>query len=128
MMIFTSKNKWVHVALFICLQVAVVMGGTAQAQRLALYDAALDGVDAKGDIIVGSFSFTDNHQFDASQYKGAIHMDGFVQQNVVAEINLIQTQSGAATGLNIIGDITNANGQTITQTNTNTTTSCIGGF
>ena len=127
-MIFTPKNKWVHLAFFICLQVAVVMAGTAYAESLPLSDAALDGIDAKGDITVGSFSFTDNHQFDASQYKGAIHMDGFVQQNVVAEINLVQTQSAAATGVNVIGNITGASGQVITQTNSNTATSFLGGF
>lgn len=127
-MIAKLKKIWICGALFICVLVAVAAVIPAYAESLALSDATLDGIDAKGDISVGSFSFTDNHQFDASQYKGAIHMDGFVQQNVTAEINLNQTESAAATGLNVIGNINSASGQTITQTNTNTATNFIGGF
>lgn len=123
-----SKKRWVHTALFICVLIAVVTVIPAYAESLTLSDATLDGIDAKGNITVGSFSFTDNHQFDASQFKGAIHMDGFVQQNVTAEVNLNETQSAAAIGVNIIGDIASSTGQTITQTNTNTATNFIGGF
>jgi len=122
------RIKFIRTAFWSFLLFAAVTVATAHAESQKLSDAALEGIDAKGDITVGSFSFTDNHQFDASQYKGAIHMDGFVQQNVTAEINLNQTEGSAATGVNVIGNVTNSTGQIITQTNTNTATSFIGGF
>ena len=123
-----SIKKWLSIALFGCLLVVVAMLVPAHAESLVLSDTALEGIEAKGDISVGSFSFSDNHQFDASQYKGSIHMDGYVQQNVIAEINLNQTQSAAATGVNVIGNINSAAGQTISQSNANTATSFVGGF
>ncbi len=78
-------------------------------------------------ICLGTFEWNDNHQFDASTDKGAIHMDGNVQQNVSAEINLNQTQSAGATGVNALGNISLSN-STLNLTNSNTSTNFIGGF
>lgn len=111
-----------------CLLSVFITSSWVHAASLELSDSALDGVEAKGDIDIGSFSYNDNHQYDASQFKGAIHMDGNVQQNVSAEVNLNETQGAAAFGFNIIGNIEGSNGQTINQSNTNTATSFIGGF
>ncbi len=115
----------------------------SQAEDLSLPDSALEGISAEGisvggdfstscsttstSICLGTYEWNDNHQYDASDHKGAIDMDGYVQQNVTAEINLNQTQSAAATGVNIIGDISTS-GVTIQQNNTNNATSFVGGF
>jgi hypothetical protein len=123
------RFRWAVVGFLGSLLVAAVMVASAYAENMTLSDTALDGVSAKGgDISVGSFSFTDNHQYDASQNKGAIIMDGYVQQNVTAEINVVQTQGAAATGLNVISNITNSTGQSMNLNNVNTATSFIGGF
>ena len=123
------KKKLLGLSLIICLLVVFITASWGHAASIELSDSSLDGVQAKdGSISIGSFDLTDNHQYDASQYKGAIQMDGNVQQNVTAEVNLNQTQGAAAFGLNIIGNITTTSNQTINQVNSNTATSFIGGF
>lgn len=78
-------------------------------------------------ICLGTYEWNDNHQFDASDHKGAIHMDGYVQQNVSAEINLNQTQGSGAVGVTVLGDSSMTN-STLNLTNNNTATNFIGGF
>jgi hypothetical protein len=78
-------------------------------------------------ICLGTYEWNDNHQFDASIDKGAIIMDGNVQQNVTSEINLNQTQSAGANGANVLGNLTLSN-TTLTITNSNNATNFVGGF
>lgn len=111
-----------------------------------LSDDALASVSAKGDINTGGgslttscqpspssvctgvFSWTDSHAYDSSQYKGAIHQDGYVQQNLTADINVDATESSIATGANVAGNITAATGATINLSNTQNSVGYIGGF
>jgi hypothetical protein len=78
-------------------------------------------------ICVGTFEFTDDHQFDNSNYKGAIDMSGNVQQYVSGNINVNQTQGAAATGVDIL-DTPSVNNSTVTLNNLNNATSFVGGF
>jgi hypothetical protein len=104
----------------------------------ALEDIHAQGISVGGDssiscstdsssICLGTYEWNDNHQFDASDHKGAIQMDGNVQQNVSAEINLNQTQGAGAVGVTVLGDSTMTN-STLNLTNNNSATSFIGGF
>ena len=113
---------------------------------MSLSNTAMDGVSAKGvttdggnystscdsnssSICLGSYDWTDNHQFDSSYYKGAIQMSGNTQENLSTNINGVGTQSAFAQGSNVVGDVsTAASGATINLTNTNTATGFIGGF
>ena len=115
----------------------------AQAENLGLSDSALEEITAQGinvggdatiscstsaaSICLGSYDWNDSHQFDASTNKGAIVMDGNVQQNVTSEINLNQTQSAGANGANVLGNVSLSN-STLNMTNSNTATNFIGGF
>ena len=115
----------------------------AQAENLGLSDSALEEITAQGinvggdstiscttnstSICLGSYDWNDNHQFDASTNKGAIVMDGYVQQNVTSEINLNQTQSSGANGANVLGNVTLSN-STLEMNNSNTATNFVGGF
>ncbi len=121
----------------------IAMGATARAKSLPLSDDVLEGISAEGistggdlstscvtssnAICVGPYEWNDNHQFDASNNKGAMVMEGNVQQNVTAETVVNATQSATATGVNVIGDIQLSN-STINVTNNNNSTSFIGGF
>lgn len=109
----------------------------------SLSDEALGGIHAQGitvggdsaiscstsstSICLGTYEWNDNHQFDASIDKGAIVMDGNVQQNVSSEINLNQTQGAAANGANVLGNVSLSN-STLTMTNSNNATNFVGGF
>jgi len=84
-------------------------------------------VSASNSVCLGTYEWNDNHQFDASIDKGAIVMDGNVQQNLTSEINLNQTQSSGASGANVLGNVSLSN-STLTMTNSNNATSFIGGF
>lgn len=137
-----SLSKSVPLLIVSLLWVAV-MAATAHAGGIDLTDSVLEGISAQGisvggdlsnscttgsnAICLGTFEFTDNHQFDTSDHKGAIQMSGYVQQNVSAEVNLNQTQSSAAIGVTIIGD-NSLNNSTLALTNSNNATSFIGGF
>jgi hypothetical protein len=121
--------------------------GYAQAQPIShpdlLADEDLESIHAQGISVGGDFSsscstgsntvclgtseWNDNHQFDASNHKGAIDMNGNVQQYVSAEINLNQTESAGATGVNVLGNVSLSN-STVDISNTNNATSYIGGF
>jgi hypothetical protein len=120
-----------------------VMVAPVHAENLSLSDSTLEGIAAQGisvggdstiscstastSICLGTYEWNDNHQFDASVDKGAIVMDGNVQQNVTSEINLNQTQSSGANGANVLGNISLSN-STLTMTNSNNATSFLGGF
>jgi hypothetical protein len=78
-------------------------------------------------ICQGSFDWNDNHQFDASDHKGSIDMNGNVQQNVSSQINNNATQSAVAEGVNTVGNLS-SDGGVITMNNVNNATSFIGGF
>lgn len=97
------------------------------------------GIDAGGDvspscsstdntICIGTFEWNDDHQFDASDHKGAIDMSGNVQQYVSANINVNATQSATSVSNNIIGDISSVSNTTISQENVNNTSGFVGGF
>lgn len=127
-------------ALLWCLTVTTV--GTAG----ELSDDALSNISAKGDVNTGGgslstscatpssgvctgvFSWTDSHAYDSSQYKGAIHQDGYVQQNLSANVNVDATESAIATGANVVGDITSSTGTSITLSNNQNAVGYIGGF
>jgi len=115
----------------------------AHAEGLNLPDSVLGEISAQGisvggdltnscstsanSICQGSFDWNDNHQFDASNHKGSIDMNGNVQQNVSAEINSNATQSATALGVNSVGNLSSS-GAEITMNNINNATSFIGGF
>lgn len=127
---------------FWCL--AGIYSGISMAAELS--DDALAGVSAKGDISTGGgslatscqpspssictgvFSWTDSHAYDSSQYKGAIHQDGYVQQNLTANINVDATESSIATGANVVSNVTAATGATINLSNNENSVEYIGGF
>lgn len=103
-----------------------------------LGEIAAQGISVGGDltnscttgsnaICFGTFELNDNHQFDASDHKGAIEMSGFVQQNVSTEINVNQTQGSTATGVTLMTTPSISN-STLTMTNSNNATNFIGGF
>ena len=80
-------------------------------------------------ICVGTFDWTDTHSNDASVNKGAITMDGYVQQNLVSNVNINTTQGAVAAGANVVGDvIPTAGGVNINMTNNNNASGFIGGF
>jgi len=104
----------------------------------ALGEIAAQGISVGGDltnscstgsnaICFGTFELNDNHQFDASDHKGAIEMSGNVQQNVSTEINVNQTQGSTATGVTLLTTPSISN-STLTLTNSNNATNFIGGF
>jgi hypothetical protein len=120
-----------------------VITATAHAGQMNLSDSALGDISAQGvtvggdlsnscmegsnSICMGTFDLTDNHQFDASAYKGAINLSGNVQQNVNSQINVTQTASTGANGVVVIGD-SSLNNSTLAITNSNNATGFIGGF
>jgi len=120
-----------------------IITATAHAGQMDLTDAALEGISAQGvtvggdlsnscmegsnSICLGTFDLTDNHQFDASAYKGAIDLSGNVQQNVNSQINVTQSASTGANGVIVLGDSSLSN-STLEITNANNATGFIGGF
>jgi len=104
-----------------------VMGGITAEGITAGGDVSLSCSTSAASICVGTYDWNDNHQFDASIDKGAIVMDGNVQQNVSGEINMNQTQSAGANGANVIGNLSLSN-TTLNITNSNTSTNFVGGF
>jgi hypothetical protein len=78
-------------------------------------------------VCVGTFEFTDNHQFDNSNFKGGIQMSGYVQQNVSGEILVVQTQGATATGVDLVNPTSMSN-STLSLTNSNNATNFVGGF
>jgi hypothetical protein len=130
-------------AIIFLLLLTLVMVLPAQAENPGLSDTALEGISAQGisvggdsttscstgngSVCLGSYEWNDNHQFDGSSYKGSIHMDGNVQQNVSGEINLNQTESAGATGVTVIGN-NSLNNSTLSITNSNNATNFVGGF
>lgn len=123
---------------------AASVSTSAVAEQLS--DEALGGISAKGDVNTGGgslstsctpasssvctgvFSWTDSHAYDSSQYKGAIHQDGYVQQNLSANINVDATESSIATGANVVSNVTAATGATVNLSNTQNSVGYIGGF
>jgi hypothetical protein len=92
-------------------------------------DLASNCTTAANSICVGAFDWTDSHANDASTNKGAIIMDGYVQQNLTSNVNINTTQGAVAAGANVIGDVIPASGGvTINLTNNNNATGFIGGF
>ena len=97
------------------------------------------GIDAGGDIssscsstsntiCLGTYEWSDSHQFDASDHKGAIDMSGNVQQYTTSNINVNTTQSATSVSNNMIGDIGSVSNTTVSQENLNNTTGFVGGF
>jgi hypothetical protein len=84
---------------------------------------------ASDSICVGTFGWTDSHSNDASTNKGAVVMNGYVQQNLNSDINLNATQSATAQGVNINGSVSFTQpGQTLNMVTNNNATGFIGGF
>ncbi len=128
-------------ALLWCLTAGIATNGMAE----ELSDNALNGISAKGNVSAGGslstsctpassgvctgvFSWTDSHANDASQYKGAIHQSGYVQQNLTSNINVDATESSIATGSNVVGTIDSSTNATINLSNTQSSVGYIGGF
>jgi hypothetical protein len=104
------------------------MLGEISAQGISVGgDLSTNCMTGSNAICLGTLENNDNHQFEASDHKGAIDMSGNVQQNVSAEINVNQTQGSTATGVTLLttGDMSNS---TITLTNSNNATNFVGGF
>jgi hypothetical protein len=136
-------KKAVPAILFFLLFMGATVAISVHAETLQVDDGILAEINAQGitagdgisttcstgssSICQGQFDWNDNHQFDSSNHKGAIEMDGYVQQNVVSESNVNATQSAIATGVNVLGNVTLSNG-TFEMINTNNSTSFIGGF
>lgn len=120
--------------------------GMVSADPVGLTDNGLSSVSAQGvdtaggnfssscannssSVCVGTYDWTDNHQFDSSTNKGAIIMDGYVQQNVSTELNGVGTQSALAQGVNVVGNLSvPLTSDTLTMNNFNNATMMIGGF
>lgn len=107
--------------------IAMSLPAPALSQPLPLDDSDLAGVSALGSITLGSYTWTDDHQFDASTNKGALVMGDYAQQYATGEIIVNATQSSIATGVTSIGSISST-GSTISITNTNESTAFVGGF
>ena len=124
-------------------------GGYSWGGNISPIEQALDDVSAMGDsnisvggnldssctnassnsVCVGTYVWTDDHTGDASVNKGAIVMDGYVQQNLVSNINVNTTLSPTAAGANVVGTVDIPNpGITMSLSNSNNATGLIGGF
>lgn len=80
-------------------------------------------------ICIGTYVWTDDHANDASVNKGAMVLNGNVQQNLVTNINVNTTVSPTATGVNTIGTVDlPVPGTTLNLSNNNNATGFIGGF
>lgn len=100
-----------------------------QAEPFSMTDAELGEINAKGDIYIGSYSWTDDHSFDSSINKGALILDGNAQQYMTGENVVTATQSAVATGITMVGgDVTAGAGAVISLSNTNEATTYVGGF
>jgi hypothetical protein len=118
--------QWLGIGLALLVGASV---GSVMAEPLPVPDSELGEINAKGDILVGSYSWTDDHSFDSSINKGALILDGNAQQFVTGENVVTATQSAVATGVTMVGgDITTGEGSVISLTNTNEATTYIGGF
>jgi len=126
-----------------------VLGGYAQAAGGSLLDNALDQVNATGtstysvsgnvdnnctltdsanSICLGTYIWTDDHSNDASTNKGAMIMNGNVQQNLVSNINISSTVSPVSASANIVSNVTPAPNSTINLSNSANSTGFIGGY
>ena len=132
----------------LCLTSGLV-GGYAYAAGGSLLDNALDQVGAMGtssytvsgnvdntcalssssnSICVGTFLWNDDHTNDASTNKGALIMSGYVQQNLVTNINIDSTVSPVSASANIVSNVTPAAGSTVNLSNNSNATGLIGGY
>jgi hypothetical protein len=85
--------------------------------------------NASSSICIGTYSWTDSHANDNSVNKGAIVYDGYVQQNLVSNINVSSAESPTATGANVVGTINAPQpGITISLSNNNNANGFLGGF
>jgi hypothetical protein len=126
-----------------------VLGGYAHAAGGSLLDNALDQVNATGtstysvsgnvdnnctltdsanSICLGTYIWTDDHSNDASTNKGAMIMNGNVQQNLVSNINISSTVSPVSASANIVSNVTPAPNSTINLSNSANSTGFIGGY
>ncbi|HEY4485274.1 MAG TPA: hypothetical protein VI702_02970 [Nitrospiria bacterium] len=99
-----------------------------QAEVLSVSEDEMGGISARGGISIGSYQWTDDHQFDASTNKGALIMNGSAQQYATSETIVNATQSAIATGVTSVGTISSGGNDVITITNTNESTAFVGGF
>lgn len=132
----------------ICLSSALA-GGYAHAAGGSKLDQALDQVDATGtstysvtgdvsnnctltssssSICLGTYIWTDDHTNDASTNKGALIQSGYVQQNLVSNINIDSTVSPVSASANIVSNVTPAPYSTINLSNSANSTGFIGGY
>ena len=122
----------------------VLAGGYAYAAGLSRLDNALDQVDATG---TSTYSVTgdvsnnctltsssnsiclgDDHSNDASTNKGALIQNGYVQQNLVSNINISSTVSPVSASANIVSNVTPAPNSTINLSNSANSTGFVGGY
>jgi hypothetical protein len=132
------------VFLIIVMSAAAAYAGGPEKSIMDLPDSALGEIAAQGittggnlsascltgsnALCLGTFELNDNHQFDNSNYKGAIEMSGYAQQYLSTEINVNQTQGASASGVNLLNSPSSLDNSTFELTNTNNATNFVGGF
>ena len=123
--------------------------GAAYAADGSRLDAALDQVSALGtstysvtgdvstnctltqssnSLCVGTFIWTDDHTSDQSVNKGALVQSGYVQQNLVSNINISSDIAPVAASANIVSNVNPTPGSTINLSNAANATGFIGGY
>ena len=70
----------------------------------------------------------DDHSNDTSSNKGALIQSGYVQQNLVSNINIDSTVSPVSASANIVSNVTPSAGSTINLSNSANSTGFIGGY
>ena len=126
-----------------------LIAGTAYAADTSLLDAALDQVNAMGtstysvsgnvstdctltqssnSLCVGTFIWTDDHTNDQSVNKGALVMNGYVQQNLVSNINISSDVAPVSASANILSNVNPSPGSTLNLSNSANSTGFIGGY
>ena len=137
------------IAAGILASILALVGAYASAAGTSKLDKALDQIDALGtstysvtgdvnnnctlttstnNICVGSYIWTDDHSNDASTNKGALIQNGYVQQNLVSNINIDSTVSPVSASANIVSNVTPATGSTVNLSNSASSTGFIGGY
>jgi len=127
----------------------LLTGGYAHAAGGSLLDNALDQVAGEGtstysvtgdvnnnctltssssSICLGTYIWTDDHSNDTSSNKGALIQSGYVQQNLVSNINIDSTVSPVSASANIVSNVTPSAGSTINLSNSANSTGFIGGY
>ena len=145
----TGVKRFSYIASCILSLSGVLAGGYAHAAGGSRLDNALDQVAGEGtstysvtgnvtndcqlsnssnSICLGTYIWTDDHSNDQSSNKGALIQNGYVQQNLVSNINISSTVSPVSASANIVSNVTPAPNSTINLSNSANSTGFIGGY